>query len=255
MDHHRQIKEEFSRQVNTFSEAVALTDSGVVDRIRSATGLGVKLRVLDVGCGPGIVAEALAGDGHAVVALDLTPEMVRRARQRCQDSGFSNVHYIISQAEHLPFEEAAFNAVVTRLTIHHFIDPGVVCSDMARITRLKGRLIVADIVTSENAEEAELHNALEKLRDPSHVSMISSIAMEDLVETMGLNIIQKDQWTMQREFGEWMHIVNSRARAEPLFIVMSNLAKADIEAGIDIKFDGRALYFKHHWILLVAEKS
>ena len=190
-----------------------------------------------------------------MIALDITPEMVHRARQRCQDSGFFNVHYIIGQAEKLPFEEAAFNAVVTRLTIHHFADPGVECSDMARITRSKGRLIVADIISSENADKSELHNALEKLRDPSHVSMISSNAMKDLVETTGLKIIQEDHWTMQREFGEWMQIVNSRARAEPLYSVMSSLAKAGIEAGIDIKFDGRTVYFKHHWILLVAEKS
>ncbi|MGB7115560.1 MAG: methyltransferase domain-containing protein [Anaerolineales bacterium] len=254
MDHQRQIKEEFSRQANTFSDAAALTDSGVVDRIHSAAGLGDKLRVLDVGCGPGIVTEALAGDGHGMIALDITPEMVHRARQRCQDSGFFNVHYIIGQAEKLPFEEASFNAVVTRLTIHHFADPGVECSDMARITRSKGRLIVADIISSENAGESELHNALEKLRDPSHVSMISSNAMKDLVETTGLKIIQEDHWTMQREFGEWMQIVNSRARAEPLYIVMSSFAKAGIEAGIDIKFNGRTVYFKHHWILLVAEK-
>ena len=255
LDHQRQIKEEFSRQANTFSNAAALTDSGVVDRIRSAAGLGDKLRVLDVGCGPGIVTEALAGDGHEVIALDLTPEMVRSARQRCQESGFFNVHYVIGQAEYLPFEEAAFDAVITRLTIHHFTNPGVVCSDMARITRSSGRLIVVDIVSSENADESELHNALEKLRDPSHVSMISGIAMKDLVETTGLKIIQEDQWTMEREFGEWMQIVNSRARAEPLYIVMSSLAKAGIEAGIDIKFDGRTVYFKHHWILLIAEKS
>jgi len=211
--------------------------------------------VLDVGCGPGIVTEALAGDGHEVIALDLTPEMVRGARRRCEDSGFFNVHYVIGQAEYLPFKEAAFNVIVTRLTIHHFADPGVVCSDMARITRSKGRLIVADIVSLENADESELHNALEKLRDPSHVSMISGIAMKDLVETTELKIIQEDQWTMRREFEEWMQIVNSRARAKPLYIVMSSFAKAGIETGIDIKFNGRTVYFKHHWILLVAEKS
>jgi ubiquinone/menaquinone biosynthesis C-methylase UbiE len=169
--------------------------------------------------------------------------------------GFFNVHYVIGQAEYLPFKEAAFNVIVTRLTIHHFADPGVVCSDMARITRSKGRLIVADIVSLENADESELHNALEKLRDPSHVSMISGIAMKDLVETTGLKIIQEDQWTMRREFEEWMQIVNSRARAELLYIVMSSFAKAGIETGIDIKFNGRTVYFKHHWILLLAEKS
>ena len=80
--HQHRIQEEFTRQADTMAAAAVFTDQEILDRIRQAAALTPRSRVLDLACGPGIVAEALARDAGDVVALDLTPTMVARAQRR-----------------------------------------------------------------------------------------------------------------------------------------------------------------------------
>jgi ubiquinone/menaquinone biosynthesis C-methylase UbiE len=71
----------------------------------------------------------------------------------------------------LPFEDASFDTVVSRSAVHHFPDPAAAFREMARVVRVGGRVITVDVQSAETADEAALHNALEILRDPSHVRM------------------------------------------------------------------------------------
>src|SRR4029079_3322625 len=126
---------------------------------------------LDVACGPGIVVEALARDAGGVVGCDLTPEMLEKARQRCAAAKLTNVRFVPGRAEALPFEDAEFDVVVSRSALHHFLDPAATLREMARVLRPGGRMVTVDVMASEDPAEAALHNALEILRDPSHVRM------------------------------------------------------------------------------------
>ncbi len=255
MNHHELIKEEFARQADSMLSASVFTDSDIVDRINSAACVTDGLRVLDVGCGPGIMTTELAADAGEVVAFDLTPEMIQRARQRCKEAGLANVQFQLGQAEKLPFDNATFDVIVTRLTFHHFPDPSVAISEMARVIRPDGRIVIADLVSSEVPQEAELHNALEILRDPSHVRMLPHSEFRRLVESAGLNIKAEDSWIKKREFDEWIQITNSPGRAAPLYVVMRNLAEAGMKAGVDLRFNGTTVEFNHQWFLFVAEKT
>ncbi len=255
VNHHKLIKEEFARQADSMPSASVFTDSDVVDRIKSAACITDKLRVLDVGCGPGIMTAVLAVYAREVVAFDITPEMIHRARQKCEKAGLANVQFQLGQAERLPFDDASFDVIVTRLTFHHFPDPATVISEMVRVIRPDGRIVIADIVSSEVSEEAELHNALEILRDPSHVRMIPHSELKQLVESAGLNIKEEDSWIKKREFGEWIQITNSPTRAAPLYVVMRSLAKAEVKTGIDLRFNGTTVEFNHQWLLLTAKKT
>ncbi|MFQ6111383.1 MAG: class I SAM-dependent methyltransferase, partial [Nitrospinota bacterium] len=167
MDHHSRVKEEFARQAETLSAAPVFTEQALLERIQATTAPTETMRILDLGCGPGIVTAALAPMAAEVVAFDLTPDMLQKARERCAHAGIENVRFLLGTAEKLPFEEAEFDAVVSRLTVHHFVMPETAISEMARVTKHKGRVVIADIVSSEDNDEAALHNALEVLRDPS----------------------------------------------------------------------------------------
>lgn len=254
VDYHSRIKEEFTRQAESLSTAPAFTDAQALERIRNATGPTRAMKILDLGCGPGIVTAALAPDAGEVVAFDLTPEMLEKARQRCEKAGLTNVRFEIGKAEQLPFEGGRFDAVVTRLTIHHFQEPHLVMAEIARVIKPNGRAVIADIVSSENAEEAALHNALETLRDPSHLRMLPASELLGLLETGGLRIREKSTWEMERDFEEWIRITNAPERAKPLYTVMQALAGQGIHAGIGLRSRGNALVFRHRWLLVTAEK-
>jgi ubiquinone/menaquinone biosynthesis C-methylase UbiE len=254
MDHFSRVKEEFKRQAETLSMASVFTDSGVLDQIRSTIKPTRTMHLLDLGCGPGIVTAAMAPDVREVVAYDLTPEMLDQARKRCQEAGLKNVRFELGQAEQLPFEEESFDCVVTRLTIHHFVDPCRVMNEVARVTRQGGKVVVADVVSSENDEEERLHNALEILRDPTHVRMLPSREMLSMLESAGLRITSQVTWGMKRDYEEWIRITNAPERVKPLYTVMEALAKAGFHAGINLHFDGKTVTFTHQWLLVTAEK-
>ncbi|MGZ3538799.1 MAG: class I SAM-dependent methyltransferase, partial [Syntrophales bacterium] len=91
MNHHSRVKEEFRRQAETLSVAQAFTDSWVLEQIYGAIKPTKMMSLLDLGCGPGIVTASLAPDVREVVAYDLTPEMLDKARQRCEKAGLKNV--------------------------------------------------------------------------------------------------------------------------------------------------------------------
>ncbi len=249
------VQEEFTRQAETLSVATAFTDAGVLERIRDAVAPTQTVRILDVGCGPGILVAALAPHAGEVVACDLTPEMLERARQRCHGASLQNVRFNLGRAESLPFADGSFDVVVTRATLHHFPDPQLVVGEMARVTMPRGRVVVADVVSSENPQDAELHNALEILRDPSHVRMLFPSEILGLIGTAGLRVAATSAWEMPREFDEWLRITNAPERRAPLLTVMRALAQAGIRAGIDLAVSRNTLVFKHQWLLVTAEKS
>jgi ubiquinone/menaquinone biosynthesis C-methylase UbiE len=108
--------------------------------------------------------------------------MLQHARRRCSNADLENVAFREGSATDLPFAESAFDGVVTRLSIHHFKEPRRVLDEMFRVLRPNGRLVVADVVSSKDAEEAGLQSAIETLRDPSHVRMLPRSELLSLVE-------------------------------------------------------------------------
>src|SRR5688572_14551801 len=127
--HQTQIRDEFTRQADTMMASAVFTDEQILARIRDAAGLTPQSRVLDLACGPGIVTAALAPYAGAVTALDLTPTMVARARQRSRDDGLSNVHCALGLAEALPFADETFDVIVNRSALHHFPYPDVALAE------------------------------------------------------------------------------------------------------------------------------
>lgn len=108
--------------------------------LQRAAGALEGRRVLDLGCGGGLLAEPLAQAGAEVTGIDISANALRVARAHAQHSGLE-INYLLAPAEDLPFEEASFDIVVAFDVLEHVSDLPRVIGEVARVLRPGGKLI------------------------------------------------------------------------------------------------------------------
>lgn len=138
--------------------------------------------VLDVGTGGGHVADRLARVGCAVVTCDLSPAMEPD---------------VVCPAESLPFDDASFDVVVTRLAAHHFADVRAAVREMARVAR--EHVVVEDTLWLGDAVEEAY-----RLHDPTHVQTYSRSAWEGFLADVGLVVDRATVVSKTHVFEEWL---------------------------------------------------
>jgi ubiquinone/menaquinone biosynthesis C-methylase UbiE len=254
MDHLQRTAEEFTRQAKQFASSPAITAAELTARFVDAVDAGPDTTILDVACGPGIVTAAMAAKAGAVVAFDLTPEMLRQAHDRCAKAGRTNVTFQQGDATALPFAANSFDGVVTRLSVHHFNTPRSVLNEMFRVLKPGQKFVLADVTSSEDPAESELHNAIEVLRDPSHVRMLPATELTAMITDAGFVIETQSSWDQARAFDEWAAIVDDPQRVAPLRTIVHRLAHAGEHAGFGLSLVDGAVVFFHRWHLVTARK-
>lgn len=110
-------------------------------------------RVLDVGCGSGLdarVAARMVGAGGRVVGLDFSPEMLRVARGAEAAPAGGNLEFREGDVERLPFEDGAFDVVLSNGVVNLVPDKGAAFREIRRVLRAGGLFAAADIVVLES---------------------------------------------------------------------------------------------------------
>jgi ubiquinone/menaquinone biosynthesis C-methylase UbiE len=212
-------------------------------------------RMLDIATGGGHVAKTFAPHVAAVVASDLTPEMLAEAEKFIRGLDIVNVSFAQADAEDLPFENASFEIVTCRIAPHHFPHPERFVAEVARVLRPGGRFGLIDSVVLSGAL-GEVYNRFEATRDPSHVRSLATEEWVDLLVQNGLTVHAVEHFPKRHDFVEW----TDRARVPPEG--RDAIARMLLDAGPEAAdvfhleiVDGRLAAFTDDKALFLAERT
>lgn len=102
-----------------------------------------RLKILDVGCGTGVIALLLAKMGHDVTGVDISERMLERAREKSKGIEIP-VKFDLGDAEDLPFHDEIFDVVVNRHLLWTMLNPEKAVSEWKRVLKPEGKMIIID---------------------------------------------------------------------------------------------------------------
>jgi len=160
--------------------------------------------VLDAGCGAGHTAINVAPHSAEVIALDLSAQMLAQVERLAHERGLTNLGTRQGDVENLPFENATFDIVTSRYSAHHWPNPAQALREIARVLKSGGRFILSDIVAAEQPTYDTFLQALELLRDPSHVRDHRISEWQAMYEAAGFQVDVVMTWALPLNFDDWV---------------------------------------------------
>jgi ubiquinone/menaquinone biosynthesis C-methylase UbiE len=198
--HNAEILDQFTRQAEPFLRRHAGGSQALLELMAACVELQSTDKLLDVACGPGIVSCFFALRVARVTGLDMVPAMLDRARQLQSERGLPNIEWKLGLSTGLPFEDESFDCVVTRFSFHHYLDPLEALSEMKRVCRHGGIVLVADV--APRPETQERFNHWERLRDPSHTRALTVAEFQALGQEARLHLHRQEHFSLEMDLEE-----------------------------------------------------
>ncbi len=199
---------------------------------------GVQGAMLDVGCGAGHLSFTLARHFQQVIATDLSPAMLATVRGAAGQRGLPQIEVQQASAEALPFPDGHFDLVSSRYSAHHWHDVPAALREMRRVTRPGGLLLMIDIIGDESPLVDTHLQAIELLRDPSHVRDYTSLQWRSMLAVAGFDLHHDDSWPTRLEFASWIERMRTPADVATVIRNLLVSASEEVRRGLAVEPDG-----------------
>lgn len=217
--------------------------------------LNNKSEVLEVAAGTCATGRELAPYVGSVTCVDITPAMLEIGKEEAKKLNISNMHFEIGNAENLPYPDESFDVVISRLAFHHFTDIKIPFSEMHRVLKPKGQLVIIDMEAAE-VEVRDMEDKLEILRDPSHVKNIGRQEFMVLYRSHGYKQIKNNSTKISVSLKAWLDLTKTPEDKRNLITEYLN---SDLEGGLKTGFNpyliGDEIHFEQRWLMFIGIKE
>jgi SAM-dependent methyltransferase len=233
MDLTAAVRKQFGAAARNYATSGVHSQGPDLEALVAAAAPAPGMRILDVGCGTGHTTMALAARGAAVTGLDLTEEMLAVAREEASRRGIA-VGFELGLAEELPFPDASFDAVTSRVCAHHYRDAAASVREARRVLRSGGVHLVLDTVAPEPPLVDTYLNTLELVRDPSHVRDYRISEWRAMFADAGLAMEVVGEFGYALDFEDWTGRMKTPPVAKDLLRHLIDVAPEEVRAAFRV---------------------
>jgi SAM-dependent methyltransferase len=182
---------------------------------------------LDSGCGTGALALALAPLVGEVVGVDPNVEYLDAARGIAPE----NVRFVEGDAMALPFEYGMFDVAGCLRVLHHVHRPELVVSELARVTRRGGRILVVDQLGSVDPLRSLEQDRFERLRDPSHERLLPDADIRGFLDANDLVLVTSEVTRQRVDLERYLELAGLDEEQRVPIRGLAPGAEYDVELG------------------------
>jgi ubiquinone/menaquinone biosynthesis C-methylase UbiE len=195
-------------------------------------------RVLDLGCGGGHVAFAVAPHVAEVIAYDLSDDMLAAVTAEAQARALGNITTQRGSAESVPFADASFDFVFTRFSAHHWFDAPAGIREARRVLTAGGTAAFVDVVAPETVALDTFLQTVELLRDPSHVRDYRPSEWRTMLDDAGFTVTRATERRLHMDFASWIARMQTPPVRSAAIRSLQDGASAPVAEHFAIEADG-----------------
>ncbi|MFN8444139.1 MAG: methyltransferase domain-containing protein [Caldilineaceae bacterium] len=203
MDTKKLVQQQFGATAASYATSKVHAQGASLARLVELVQPQADWQMLDIATAAGHTAFIFAPHVAHVIASDITPEMLTVAEEQAAKKGITNATTQLADAEELPFTDATFDLVTCRIAPHHFPHIDRFLAESARVLKAGGTLAVVDNITPEDHQAADYIDAIERLRDPSHVHCLSLAEWRTGFTQAGVTLLHEEVADKALEFIDW----------------------------------------------------
>jgi SAM-dependent methyltransferase len=200
---HNFVAQHYAPRAAAYVSSAVHSSGPDLDQIEAFVRGRAEARALDLGCGGGHVSYRAAPHVREVVACDLTPDMLAQVNRTATDRGLANIVTQLAAAERLPFEDGAFDLVLSRYSAHHWNNFEGGLREARRVLKAGGLALFADGISPAHPLLDTHLQAIELLRDPSHVRNYSAAEWMAALARSGFSTTAIAARKIRLEFAVW----------------------------------------------------
>jgi ubiquinone/menaquinone biosynthesis C-methylase UbiE len=245
-------KKIFGERAKSYTVSAAHADEQVLASIVELARPQLEWTALDVATGTGHTALAVAPYVASVIGFDLTPAMLAEADKLRAARGVSNVTFREGDVHTLPFPNASFDLVTSRRAPHHFSNIRLALSEMKRVLRPGGRLLIDDRSVPEDDFVDACMNELDWYHDESHVRQYRLSEWQTMLEEAGFALDRAELYTKHRPVTSLTKDVREE-NVRKIHALLETLNEQQQQALNLAEVNGEL--YSNHWYVLLAATS